>query len=361
MHIKRSRQNSHRFVHRYKQQPKEGFYSNRQWRQDLATLEEPLKNTMTATTPQGNVPDINMPSPNETTNTPGRGQKGRGARGGRGGRGRGNQGRGGRNTGQGHPPAAVAFKGDMPDMNDHVYQTFNESDDKRQFGTTTEALGRWISMHTKNSGGLMVLHTDLMDLVIEKPEPTDPALASDLLEQLLWKEGAKDYITRRRSLVDNLCPVYSVIWGQCSRTMKAKLMSMDKYEVKSRACECVWLLRQIKAIMNKFEGQRDIFLAMGAAHSTLECCKQQPNEINAVFFDQFKSLVDAFERYGGTIGGDKGLFDTMIGPTNDADHPVNIPQGLEADQVRDCIAKTAKYNKGIAKKCCDQTLAMMYL
>jgi hypothetical protein len=45
-------------------------------------------------------------------------------------------------------------------MNGHVYQTFNESDDKRQFGKTTKALGRWINMHTKNSGDLMVLHTE---------------------------------------------------------------------------------------------------------------------------------------------------------------------------------------------------------
>jgi hypothetical protein len=52
-------------------------------------------------------------------------------------------------------------------MNGHVYQTFNENDDKRQFGKTTEALGRWINMHTKNSGDLMVLYTDLEDPVVE--------------------------------------------------------------------------------------------------------------------------------------------------------------------------------------------------
>jgi hypothetical protein len=166
---------------------------------------------MTDATPQGNVPGANTLSPSKMTNTPGRGQNGRRARGGRSGRGRGNQGKGGRNTGQGRPPAAVVFKGDTPNMNDHVYQTFNESDNKRQFGKTTEALRRWINMHTKNSGDLMVLHTDLMDPVIEKPEPLDPALAADPLEQLLWKEGAKDYITRRQRHVDNLRAVYSVI------------------------------------------------------------------------------------------------------------------------------------------------------
>jgi hypothetical protein len=78
-------------------------------------------------------------------------------------------------------------------------------------------------------------------------------------------------------------------------------MPMDEYETNSRACECMWLLQQIKAIMYKFEGQRDIFLAMGEARSTLERCKQQPNETNDVFFNQFKSLVDAFEHYKGKL------------------------------------------------------------
>ena len=69
------------------------------------------------------------------------------SRGGRGGRRQGYQGRGGRNGSRG-PSTTVTFKGDTADMNGHVYQTFNENDDKRQFGKTTEALGRWINMHT---------------------------------------------------------------------------------------------------------------------------------------------------------------------------------------------------------------------
>ncbi len=124
-------------------------------------------------------------------------------------------------------------------MNGHVYQTFNENEDKRQFGKTTEALGRWINMHTKNSGDLMVLHTDLEEPVIERPPPLSDADQDDPLEQLLWKEMAKDYITRKRSLIENLRAVYSVIWGQCSPTMKVKLMSVDDYDSNSRACECL--------------------------------------------------------------------------------------------------------------------------
>jgi hypothetical protein len=142
--------------------------------------------------------------------------------------------------------------------------------------------------------------------------------------------------------------------------MKAKIMSLADYEIKSRACECIWLLRQIKGVMYKFEGQRDIFLAMGEARSTLERCKQQPHETNAVYFDQFKSLVDAFEHYGGTIGGDKGLIDSLV-DTSDSNHPGTIPIGSDADEVRAWISMTTAYNKQLAQRCRDQTLAMMYL
>jgi hypothetical protein len=142
--------------------------------------------------------------------------------------------------------------------------------------------------------------------------------------------------------------------------MKAKLMSINNYKPNSRACECVWLLRQIKAVMYKFEGQRDIFLAMGEARSTLDRCKQQPHKTNAIYFDQLKSLVDAFEHYGGTIGGDKGLIDTVM-DINDPDHPGPIPTNDDADAVRTWIKATSKYNQRLAKHCRDMTLAMMYL
>ena len=155
--------------------------------------------------------------------------------GGRGGRGRGYQGRNPRNTNANRTPPGPTFKGDTPDMNGHVYQTFNENDDKRQFGKTTEALGRWINMNTKNLGDLMTLYTDLSDptAAITRPENLDATDAAVPIEQLLWKETVKDYITRRQSLVDNLRAVYSVIWGQCSPTMKAKLMSLTNYETES--------------------------------------------------------------------------------------------------------------------------------
>jgi hypothetical protein len=90
------------------------------------------------------------------------------------------------------PHTIVSFKGDMPDMNGHAYQNFNESDNKRQFRKMMEALGRWINMNTKNSGDLMTLYTDLQDPIIKRPEPLSAEDAGEPIKQLLWKETDKD-------------------------------------------------------------------------------------------------------------------------------------------------------------------------
>ena len=95
-----------------------------------------------------------------------------------------------------------------------------------------------------------------------------------------------------------------------------------------------------------------MFLAMGEARSTLDRCKQQPHETNAVYFDQFKSLVNAFEHYGGTIGGDKGLIDALIDPDDPA-NPGPVPNGNGADEVREWITNRANYHKELARKCRD--------
>jgi hypothetical protein len=126
--------------------------------------------------------------------------------------------------------------------------------------------------------------------------------------------------------------------------MKAKLMPLPNYETQSRACNCVWL-QQIKAVMYKFEGQRDIFLAMGEARSTLDRCKkQQPHESNAVYFNQFKLLVNAFEHYGGTIGGDQDLIDSLINPTAPG-HPApsSLPGSVQTRSVPgSCLTRATR-------------------
>jgi hypothetical protein len=111
-----------------------------------AAAQRAIENTHPQSTNDGISPQTGRPYQGQS----GCGYQGRNPRGsGRGppaGRGRGYQGRNPYPRGSGRGPITT-FKGDTADLNGHVYQTFNENEDKRQFGKTTEALGRCMDQH----------------------------------------------------------------------------------------------------------------------------------------------------------------------------------------------------------------------
>lgn len=59
----------------------------------------------------------------------------------------------------------------------------------------------------------------------------------------------KTYSKRVKALENNTHHTYAVIWGQCSSALQAKLKQVENFEEKATACDCAWILEQIKAII----------------------------------------------------------------------------------------------------------------
>ena len=100
---------------------------------------------------------------------------------------------------------------------------------------------------------------------------------------------------REIKLEENMKRVYLTTWGQCSEAMKAKVMAAKNYETKAKECDRVWLLKTIRGIANRFEGQRNIFLSIDDARSAMNFYRQDSKESNHNYYSQFKYLVEAFE------------------------------------------------------------------
>lgn len=58
------------------------------------------------------------------------------------------------------------------------------------------------------------------------------------MARIIWKEAAKSYCSRTTTLTGNLATLYAVIWGQCSKSMKAKLKAAHDYIEKAAANDC---------------------------------------------------------------------------------------------------------------------------
>jgi hypothetical protein len=95
--------------------------------------------------------------------------------------------------------------------------------------------------------------------------------------------------------------------------------SLDDFETKSHKSDCVWILREIKGITYRFEGQRYIYLSLNNARTSYYAYTQGAEDSISSYLQHFRSLVEVLEHYGGAIGKDPGLLDATAAVSADAD------------------------------------------
>ena len=199
------------------------------------------------------------------------------------------------------PRARSTFIGNTEAINGHVLQCFNECNDK--------------TWQLKYPGDMDSLTKDLVLPTITKAEELDPE-ETNLLVKAIWNKKVTSYCTRTDYLESNLKTAYAVIWGQCSKAMKAKLTFLDNFKTKSHESDCIWILKEIKGITYGFEGQRYIYLSLDDARTSYYAYTQGPDDMIAIYLEHFTSLVEVLEHYGGAIGEDPGLFDPTDASSN---------------------------------------------
>jgi hypothetical protein len=160
-----------------------------------------------------------------------------------------------------------SFKGNTADMNGHVYQAYGESrGNTRQFQKTTEMLEQYVQQNVKWASDVQPIFTDLKEPTIKGLKALSDDEKKDEFKVAVWKEKVKEYVSREGTLEQNLITVYATVWGQTSIAVRAKLRSLPDFERKSKKSDPVWLLRNIKAIMMKYESTRYPYTSIADAY-----------------------------------------------------------------------------------------------
>ena len=144
-------------------------------------------------------------------------------------------------------------------MNNHVFQCHGESPDKQQFTKTIEALSGYINKTMDFPKDVASICKNFTTDMIEEPKDLTVAEKESDTKKLIWKTKVQTYVRRIEAQEKNCQSIFAVIWGQCSNAMKNKLQSLREYESKSDSNDCVWILREIKAVTLRFEGTRYVF------------------------------------------------------------------------------------------------------
>jgi hypothetical protein len=195
-------------------------------------------------------------------------------------------------------------------MSGHIYQCFGEGKGgQTQFIRTTEVLGQYIAKYVKYPADMTCLTRELKQPSITRP--LDLTSSASEFEKLQWKQEVEDYFKRNRQLQHNTKTVYSVIWGQCSEALRARLKSHPDFDVNDTSQNCEWLLKTIKGIMIRFESQRFVFLSMADATQQVFTFRQGPDMALSKYYEDFKNLIEVYEHYGGDLGSSPVLVATI--------------------------------------------------
>ena len=204
------------------------------------------------------------------------------------------------------------FKGKTPDMQGNVFQVHGEPRKRGEFKRTMDALERYVGMYySLDTVLLQPLFKDLSEPKITPPKTpsekreeamgvkTEADEAPSEWEKIIYMEETKMFLKNKERLQVTLVALYNVVWGQCSRKMKDRLMAKKKYEKVKATNDVKELLVLVKIISNQFQVGMKVTESLMNAKQKLLSYRQGDLDTNAVHVKNIKDLYEVVEYYGG--------------------------------------------------------------
>ena len=211
------------------------------------------------------------------------------------------------------------FVGREEELQDYVYK-ITSAKNTDGYNKTTKEIARYASTNYKNGGDIKRTVEEESTYTIPIPsKPNNPGVRATTDKQAgynflseVYKEEVKDYVKRKSILRDNMEKLYSLVWGQCSPEMRAKIEAMTGYENVKNQTDLIGLLLMIKKATFDFHSKRNKYHALIDVSLALMNFRQKPGMPVEEYHEKCKSLVSAYEGCRGRIGNNKGLIEDYL-------------------------------------------------
>ena len=140
---------------------------------------------------------------------------------------------------------------------------------------------------------------------LERPRmapPADPAADASATDRRIWEKKVDTYVKHENIYEQNIENMYSVILGQCTDAMRAKLESQDQFEQVLDDSDAIELLRMIRDITFNFQSQKYEPLSIHESIRWFYLQCQDRYMICQAYLKQFMNSKDVIEHCGGVIG-----------------------------------------------------------
>jgi hypothetical protein len=132
-----------------------------------------------------------------------------------------------------------------------------------------------------------------------------------MTEKRIWEKQVDEYVRKDSYLTENLKALYSLIWGQCTDVICARIEGLTEHENMSNEGDSIESLKAIKALVYNFQSQkyRPLAIHEGMRHYLIF---QDKHVSCQVYLEKFQNCVDVLDHCGASIGQIPGLVNSLL-------------------------------------------------
>ena len=143
----------------------------------------------------------------------------------------------------------------------------------------------------------------------------------------IWERDVEEYVKKWNTVQENLKTAFSLVYGQCSEELRAKLESRPDHAEVEATSDSLRLLRNIRTVMFQFQSQRYAPLALHEAKRRFYVFTQEKAMTCQQYYETFRNNADVIEYCGRVLGNDPGIVDNelmLLGMDREAADAVQI-------------------------------------
>jgi Reverse transcriptase (RNA-dependent DNA polymerase) len=196
-------------------------------------------------------------------------------------------------------PKQPKFEGECKDLSGNIFDCTGAKQ-AVTFINTRRALANYVGREYTNGGDMRTVIEDLEMPVI--PQPDDPPAGASKSEQFIWQERCKEWLKQENILKQNIKLLYSLVWGQCTDTMKQKIEALSNYDDIKSSVDGLKLLKGIETIVYKFNSTQYLPHALHDNIRLFYLTSQSKTQTADEYLKEFNSRIAVIEGCGGSIG-----------------------------------------------------------
>jgi hypothetical protein len=208
----------------------------------------------------------------------------------------------------GYKGGARKFAGGNTNLQGKVFE-ITSKDAVHQFAETVKAIADYVGQEYTHGGDIRFMIENMADYNFVRP--ADPPANANEYEKESWKKQLDLFWKRRGVYMDNKMKLYSLIWGQSSKTTQSKLETHANFDQCKTEYDSLGLLKIIREFVFKSDDRQYKYKAEDQAKRAYYNLRQTPEMSCQEYFERVRNMVDVIKSLGGSLADDMHLSDEL--------------------------------------------------